>query len=212
MKKISGYDKIQESGSFKRLGPGGYVVKLLDVTDVPDKEYLKVSFDVCEGPEKDFFMNEFKSDSREDKKWPNAGTFIRSYKEKALPMLKGFTGAVERSNTGYTWDFNEKKLKGKIVGLVLGEEEFLNSSGKVRTRTYVAAVRSVDIIRKGEFEIPELKRLDPTKVTSAAPAAAQNFVDPFNDAANDDKPPFDTDAPDGTEAMPNPFSDYNPFA
>lgn len=207
MKKISGYDKIQESGSFKRLGPGGYVVKLLDVTDVPDKEYLKVSFDVCEGTEKDFFMNEFKSDIREDKKWPNAGTFIRSYKEKALPMLKGFTGAVERSNAGYTWDFDEKKLKGKIVGLVLGEEEFLNSTGKVRTRTYVAAVRSVDVIRDGKFEVPPLKKLDPTKATTVAPAP---FNDPFA-AANDDTPPFDTDA-SAAESMPDPFGDFNPFA
>lgn len=206
MKKISGYDKIQESGSFKRLGPGGYVVKLLDVADVPDKEYLKVSFDVCEGPNKDFFMNEFKSDTRENKKWPNAGTFIRSYKEKALPMLKGFTGAVERSNAGYTWDFDEKKLKGKIVGLVLGEEEFLNSTGKVRTRTYVAAVRSVDVIRDGKFEVPSLKKLDTTKTTTAVP---QNFVDPFNNAANDYTPPFEADAP-ATE-MADPFGGENPF-
>lgn len=208
MKKINGYDKIQESGSFKRLGAGGYVVKLLDVADVPGKEYLKISFDVCEGPEKDFFMNEFKSDTRENKKWPNAGTFIRSYKEKALPMLKGFTGAVERSNAGYTWDFDEKKLKGKIVGLVLGEEEFLNSTGKVRTRTYVAAVRSVDIIRDGKFEVPPLKKLDTTKTTTPTPAP---FNDPFNNAANDDAPPFEADAP-VAESMPDPFGDLNPFA
>lgn len=208
MKKISGYDKIQESGSFKRLGPGGYVVKLLDVADVPDKEYLKVSFDVCEGPEKDFFLNEFKNDARENKKWPNAGTFIRSYKEKALPMLKGFTSAVERSNSGYIWDFDEKKLKGKIVGLVLGEEEFLNSTGKVRTRTYVAAVRSVDVIRDGKFEVPPLKKLDATKTTT--PASTQNFVDPFSNATTDDNPPFEVDTP-AAESMPDPFGDFNPF-
>ena len=68
MKKISGYDKIQESGSFKKLSPGGYVVKILDVTDVPDKEYLKVSFDVCEGEDKDFFANEYKNDTSTDKR------------------------------------------------------------------------------------------------------------------------------------------------
>lgn len=206
MKKISGYDKIQESGSFKRLGPGGYVVKLLDVADVPNKEYLKVSFDVCEGPEKDFFMNEFKSDTRENKKWPNAGTFIRSYKEKALPMLKGFTGAVERSNAGYTWDFDEKKLKGKIVGLVLGEEEFLNSTGKVRTRTYVAAVRSVDVIRDGKFEVPPLKKLDATKATTTP--SPTPFNDPFA-AVNNDTPPFEADAP--AAEMADPFGGENPF-
>lgn len=203
MKKISGYDKIQESGSFKKLSPGGYVVKILDVTDVPDKEYLKVSFDVCEGKDKDFFANEYKNDTREEKRWPNAGSFVRSYKEKALPMLKGFTTAIEKSNKGYTWDFDEKKLKGKIVGLVLGEEEFLNSSGKLRTRTYVNAVRSVDVIHKGEFEVPELKKLDATKATSAITKSAEPFVNPFeNDGA----------APSVVNENPWGDSDENPFA
>lgn len=182
MKKISGYDKIQEGGSFKRLMPGGYVVKILDVTDFPEKEYLKVSFDVCEGKDKDFFANEYKNDTREGKRWPNAGSFIRSYKERALPMLKGFTTAVENSNKGYVWDFDEKKLKGKVVGLVLGDEEFVTNSGKVRTRTYVAAVRSVDAIRDGNFDVPELKKLDASKVaTAAATTSSAPFVDPFAD-------------------------------
>lgn len=199
MKKISGYDKIQESGSFKKLPVGGYVVKILNATDVPDKEYLRLSFDVAEGPNKGFFAEEYKNDTREDKKWPNAGTFVRSYKEKALPMMKGFTTAVEKSNKNYTWNFDESTLKGKLVGLVIGEEEFVNSSGKMRTRTYVNAVRSVDIIREGKFEVPELKKLSADKVTASTPAASQSFQNPFD---NDDSAP----------AVPWGDSDENPFA
>lgn len=210
MKKISGYDKIQEGGSFKKLSPGGYVVNILDVTDVPDKEYLKVSFDVCEGKDKDFFANEYKNDTREEKRWPNAGSFIRSYKEKALPMLKGFTTAIENSNKDYTWDFDEKKLRGKIVGLVLGEEEFLNSSGKVRTRTYVAAVRSVDVIRDGKFEVPKIKRLDATK-TASTTKSAEPFVNPFSDDTAPAVDPFASSAPaDDSNSWDD--SDTNPFA
>lgn len=211
MRKISGYDKIQESGSFKKLAPGGYIVKILDVTDVPDKEYLKVSFDVCEGNDKDFFANEYKNDTRAEKRWPNAGSFIRSYKEKALPMLKGFTTAIENSNKGYTWDFDEKKLKGKIVGLVLGEEEFLNSSGKVRTRTYVAAVRSVDVIREGKFDVPELKKLSADKAASTT-KPAEPFTNPFADDNNSTmSDPFVDSAP-AAESNPWDDSDVNPFA
>ena len=207
MKKISGYDKIQESGSFKKLPVGGYVVKILDATDVPEKEYLRISFDVAEGEYKGFFAEEYKNDTRDGKKWPNAGTFIRSYKSKALPMLKGFTTAVEKSNKGYSWDFDEKTLKNKVVGLVLGEEEFVNSSGKVRTRTYVSAVRSVDTIKKGEFTVPELKKLDATKVSNAA--KQETFVNPFaNETAID---PFANaqDAPAETDNTP--WDDSNPF-
>lgn len=210
MKKISGYDKIQESGSFKKLPVGGYVVKILDATDVPEKEYLRISFDVIEGEHKGFFAEEYRNDTRDGKKWPNAGTFIRSYKEKALPMLKGFTTAVEKSNKGYSWDFDEKTLKNKIVGLVLGEEEFVNSSGKLRTRTYVSAVRSADVIREGKFEIPELKKLDATKASSSQ-TKQDDFVNPFaNDTAVD---PFASapaqDAPVADDAAP--WDDSNPF-
>lgn len=203
MKKISGYDKIQESGSFKKLSVGGYVVKILNATDVPDKEYLRLSFDIAEGPNKGFFAEEYKNDTREDKKWPNAGTFVRSYKEKALPMMKGFTTAVEKSNKNYTWNFDESTLKGKLVGLVIGEEEFINSSGKMRTRTYVNAVRSVDIIREGKFEVPELKKLSADKVIASTPAASQPFQNPFD---NDDS------APAVVNENPWGDSDENPFA
>lgn len=203
MKKISGYDKIQESGSFKKLPVGGYVVKILNATDVPDKEYLRLSFDIAEGPNKGFFAEEYKNDTREDKKWPNAGTFVRSYKEKALPMMKGFTTAVEKSNKNYTWNFDESTLKGKLVGLVIGEEEFVNSSGKMRTRTYVNAVRSVDIIREGKFEVPELRKLSADKVAASTPAASQPFQNPFD---NDDS------APAAVNENPWDDSDENPFA
>nr|DAH60841.1 MAG TPA: hypothetical protein [Caudoviricetes sp.] len=208
MKKISGYDKIQESGSFKKLPVGGYVVKILNATDVSDKEYLRLSFDIAEGPNKGFFAEEYKNDTREDKKWPNAGTFVRSYKEKALPMMKGFTTAVEKSNKNYTWNFDESTLKGKLVGLVIGEEEFVNSSGKVRTRTYVNAVRSVDVIREGKFEVPELKKLSADKVVASAPAASQPFKNPFD---NDDAAQFDS-APVAVNENPWGDSDENPFA
>lgn len=203
MKKISGYDKIQESGSFKKLPVGGYIVKILSAIDVPEKEYLRLSFDIAEGPNKGFFAEEYKNDTREDKKWPNAGTFVRSYKEKALPMMKGFTTAVEKSNKNYTWNFDESTLKGKLVGLVIGEEEFLNSSGKMRTRTYVNSVRSVDIIREGKFEVPELKKLSADKVAASTPAASQPFQNPFD---NDDS------APAVVNENPWGDSDDNPFA
>lgn len=203
MKKISGYDKIQESGSFKKLPVGGYIVKILSAIDVPEKEYLRLSFDIAEGPNKGFFAEEYKNDTREDKKWPNAGTFVRSYKEKALPMMKGFTTAVEKSNKNYTWNFDESTLKGKLVGLVIGEEEFLNSSGKMRTRIYVNSVRSVDIIREGKFEVPELKKLSADKVAASTPAASQPFQNPFD---NDDS------APAVVNENPWDDSDVNPFA
>jgi hypothetical protein len=51
---------------------------------------------------------------------------------------------------------------------VLAEEEYTKNNGDVGKRLYVASVHSVDAIKKGEFKVPELKRL-----AGAAPAATQ---------------------------------------
>lgn len=209
MKAINNFDKIQENGSFEKLPVGGYIIKILAVDDVPEKEYLKIFFDISDGEKKGFFQKAFKEDTRAEKKWPNAGSFIRSYKEKALPMFKGFTNAIENSNKGYKWNFDEKSLVNKIVGVVIGEEQYLNQKGQVRTRTYVSAVRSVDTIKKGEFTVPELKKLDATKVSSSQPKQ-DDFVDPFAAQSNEDvSNPFDNAATPTEDSTP--WDDNNPF-
>ena len=210
MKAINNFDKIQESGSFEKLPVGGYIIKILAVDDVPEKEYLKIFFDINDGEKKGFFQKAFKEDTRAEKKWPNAGSFIRSYKETALPMFKGFTNAIDNSNKGYKWNFDEKSLVNKIVGVVIGEEQYLNQKGQVRTRTYVSAVRSVDTIKKGEFTVPELKKLDATKVSSSH-TKQDDFVDPFAAQSNETASnPFDNAATPTEDSTP--WDDSNPFA
>lgn len=167
MKRIENWDSIVESTSFKRLTPNGYICKILKVEDHPEKEYLKIYFDIFKGDDKGYFKKQYDGDTRKEKKWPNAGTFIRSYKDSAASMFKGFTNAVEKSNKGYKWDFDEKTLVNKIVGLIIADEQYQNQKGQVRVRNYVAAVRSVETIEKGEYEIPALKELTTTKATTA---------------------------------------------
>ena len=176
MKRIDNWENIQESTSFKRLAPNGYICKILKVEDHPEKEYLKIYFDIVKGDDKGYFKKQYDGDTRKERKWPNAGTFIRSYKDSAASMFKGFTNAVEKSNKGYKWDFDEKTLVNKVVGLIIADEQYQNQKGQVRVRNYVAAVRSVETIEKGEYEIPALKELTTTKATTA-PAN-----DPITDA------------------------------
>lgn len=170
MKRIENWDSIVESTSFKRLTPNGYICKILKVEDHPEKEYLKIYFDIVKGDDKGYFKKQYDGDTRKEKKWPNAGTFIRSYKDSTASMFKGFTNAVEKSNKGYKWDFDEKTLVNKVVGLIIADEQYQNQKGQVRVRNYVAAVRSVETIEKGEYEIPALKELTTTKTTTSTPA------------------------------------------
>lgn len=206
MKRINNWENIQESTTFKRLKPSGYVCKILKVEDYPDKEYLKIYFDVNGGEDKGYFKSQFEKDTRKERKWPNAGTFIRSYKDSAASMFKGFINAIEKSNKGYQWNFDEKTLVNKVVGLIIADEQYQNQKGQVRVRNYVAAVRSVETIEKGEYEIPALKELTTTKATNAP---ANDPIPDFGDVFN--TTPTDTSAPAESE---NPWddSDENPFS
>ena len=205
MKRINNWENIQESTSFKRLTPNGYICKILKVEDNPEKEYLKIYFDIVKGDDKGYFKKQYDGDTRKERKWPNAGTFIRSYKDSAASMFKGFTNAVEKSNKGYQWDFDEKTLVNKIIGLIIADEQYQNQKGQVRVRNYVAAVRSVETIEKGEYEIPALKELTTTKATTAP---ANDPIPDFGDVFN--TTPTDTPTPAESE---NPWddSDENPF-
>ena len=206
MKRINNWENIQESTSFKRLTPNGYIVNILKVEDHPDKEYLKIYFDIVKGDDKGYFKKQYDGDTRKERKWPNAGTFIRSYKDSAASMFKGFINAIEKSNKGYQWNFDEKTLVNKVVGLIIADEQYQNQKGQVRVRNYVAAVRSIETIEKGEYEIPALKELTTTKTTTAP---VNDPIPDFGDVFN--TTPTDTPTPAESENPWDDSEDNNPF-
>lgn len=150
--------EVQEAGTGLGLKAGGYVCTITNVEDVPSKEYLYVEFDIAEGE----FKNYYKKLQEAKNFW--GGSFYKSYKEKALPMLKRFCSAVTKSNAGYIFDAgaqnsDEKTLKGKLIGLVLFEEEYVKNNGEIGRRLKVDYECDIEKIRKGEFKVKELKKL-----------------------------------------------------
>lgn len=162
MKNVN-WDGVQEATEYSRLAPGGYICRITKATDVPDKEYLKLEYNIAEGEFKDYFkqLNESKNF------W--GGNFVRSYKESALSFFKAFKTAVEGSNSGYKFINDENTLVGKLVGLVLGEEEYEANDGSTKNRLYVDQVRNVESIKKKDFKIPELKTLKPKSGKASVP-------------------------------------------
>ena len=183
MQPIRNYETIQPSGGgFNKPGAGAYICRIVNVFDVPmdprigKGDYLKIEYDFHEGEFKDYYTEAYK---KFNKWW---GSFIKSYKEKALGMFKHFTDCVEKSNVGYRWDFNEAGLKGKLIGIVLGEEEYITNQGEVRTRTYVSDIKTVKQIDDGDFRVPPLKTLAPTAPVQPAyaPIAEDDSDLPWN--------------------------------
>ena len=158
-------DAEASTGDFKRLPAGGYIAKITAVEDKDDKEYLSIVFDVAEGEFKAFYSDAW------GKEHPYAHSFVRSYKEKALGMFKGFLQAVDESNnTDFVKraekGFPEGELVGKLIGLLIGYEEYRSDRGELRERTRVTATRSVETIRSGNYKVPELKKIEDSMPSS----------------------------------------------
>lgn len=176
-----------EGGEFPRPAPGGYIAFITDYEDVerppaPGKkdQYLRCYWDFYDSP--------FKGYNRETYKrlgfWENHATFIRSYKDSALPFFKAFKTCLESSNRGYRFNTDRlEELRLKYIGIVLGEEEYQANDGTIKKRLYVAQLRSVQAIQKGEFKVPELRKFKgaaaaPSAPAAPAPASAPQYAQP----------------------------------
>ena len=155
MKKIN-WNNVEEATEQKRIGPGGYVCEIVSVEDHPDDEYLQIDFDVAEGPFRNYFTEQYKQWGN----WPWQASFRRYYTEKSQPFFKGFLTCIHKSNPGYTFNNDDATLKGKSIGLILGEEEYWsNYHNDIRSKLAVTRIVSADTIKKGAFKVPAKKLL-----------------------------------------------------
>lgn len=166
IRKPDNWENVQAFSDRKTLPVGGYVcrIKQSAVQPVGDGQQLAVLFDIVEGDYAGFYEDDFRGNTRDDKKWKGVlRIWLPKYdgSEKdgwTLSSLKGFTTSVEKSNPGYTWNWDEQTLKGKLIGIIFRSEEWdYNGKHGWAVRPFRAA--SVEAIREGDFEIPADKPL-----------------------------------------------------
>jgi hypothetical protein len=168
MNKPSGYDDVQVGGGFTPVDLGGHYCQIKQVAERKSstgKDMIVVVFDfVKPDAQEGYFMEQFKNDVREDKKWPFAGSkyiMVNDYQEpsKTSRQFKSFCTCVENSNSyqiqwgGSDW---AAQFKGKKIGAVYGEEEH-EYDGKVSKRRLVRYFCSLDAVK--DAKIPEAKLL-----------------------------------------------------
>lgn len=182
MKKINNWDglKNEEVSSLPSLPVGNYICQIKNVVDVPEKEYLKVQFDIVKGDFKDHFS---KLSNNNLDNWVNQGTTYRSYKASADQFFRNFITAIEKTNKGYVWDWNEKSLIGKGFVAVFGEEEWQNDSGEINISIKIREIRSLQALQEGKIDTPKLKKFKPKKENK--PIQKNDYV---YDITSDDLP------------------------
>lgn len=169
MRKYEGYEQAEAfTGEFETLEPGGYVCKILKV-QAEEKDYgtlLRIAFDIAEGEHEGYYRRRFDQKKQYDEtaKWP--GMYYQTVIQDDLRYFKGFITSIEASNPGFKWNWDEKKLAGKLFGGVFAEEEYEKQNGEIGTIVKCRFVRSVDAIREGKFKVPEKKRLQNSSPTT----------------------------------------------
>lgn len=163
MKNLTAFAQIDEAtqGGGQQLPAGGYVCKYTKIEDDSNKEYLKMEFDIAEGEFKDYYKG------LEERAGFWGGRCVRSYKEAAVPFFKRMCSAVAKSNPGFSFNpfvnggnADEQTLVGKLVGIVLQEEEYNKNNGEIGTRLVVAYECDVQKIREGNFKVPKKKEIN----------------------------------------------------
>ena len=154
--KNLGLSNVTESSS--SLPPGGYICKIIEVHDVPNKEYLEIKVDIAQGPHAGYYKN------LEEKFGFWGLVWYMSYKQTALGLFKSGISALRASNSNFQWnddaENDEKCMVGCLVGGLLGEEEYLGNDGTLKCNLKFKRAISVQEILDGQFKVPEKKKLE----------------------------------------------------
>lgn len=194
MRPFNGYKPQKQGGAREILPAGGYVAKILNAEE---KNYawgnvLLISFDIAEGEHVGFFNADYQNNTNEDRRW--RGTFWLHIPKDDGSEKDGWTKntfngaiwAIEESNPGYAWNWDEKTLKDKMVGVLFRNEEWRSSNtGNTGWDTKCCKLESIEDIRNGKFKIPKDKPL------ANKPVQSEPDFAPVED--NDTKLPWETD-------------------
>ncbi len=192
IQKPRDYEHAQSYDSdFERLPVGGYVVEIKkmeeSVTPRTNTPMVVITFDIADGPYKNYFAMQYKRDKAREitsgraARW--RGTYnVFPYTSDGMtnPSFKGFLVCVEKSNYGFqvSWPLNLEMFRGKKVGLLFREEEYEAYDGSIRTSVKACATRTCDCINNEEFNIPAKRLLNKNEaskpITRSTGSVVQN--------------------------------------
>lgn len=161
--------------AISNLPAGAYVGKVLgakvetQTISGRDVDRLVLQLDVAEGDYKDHYKKVYEASKggMYPAKFkgifrltiPQAGDQYESMNKR---ILQGAAWALEESNSGYKWDFDESKLKGLSVGFSVRDADYLvEDSEGIRkvTSTEICRLESVKEVKAGTVKPPKKREL-----------------------------------------------------
>ena len=201
MRQFNGYKPTKPVSNIP-LPAGGYVAKILKAecihTDWGEK--LVLSFDIYEGEHRDFFANQYRNNPNEDKKWKGVYRISvprddgSEQDERNKRSFNTAIWAIEDSNNGYHFNWDERTLANKFIGVLFRNKEWAYN-GRTGWTTECCALASVTEIREGKFKVPKDKPLSPQTNVYGDYSANGNSGWVEVKGSLDDELPFDADLP-----------------
>lgn len=142
---------IQENsgGGSYDVEPGGYVAVVTDFDEHADRQYVRFSFDIAEGPSKGIYAKS---------QYP-IGDVMSWKSDGALGMTKHKLHMFADSNPNF--DSNTAfqsdawgQFVGKVVGIVVRERLYTKRDGSDGKGVEVASLTTPAAIRSGDFVVP----------------------------------------------------------
>ena len=167
MRIIPGWEQAAsyEDGA-ERIPAGGHICRIISTRVEAlenGSEKLSLALEIEDGTPLDGVCRrtyQARNSGNPNAKWPCVfSQFLLDRDGHCSPYFKGLIKCVEKSNAGYQWAWDEKSLKGKLVGMIFREEEYESQYGDIRTTVRPAFARSMERIREG-VEVPEVRRLN----------------------------------------------------
>lgn len=186
------YDKTARRKSFETLPKGAYVVKILNAEQEKSKNgigsHIKVSFDIAEGEYANFYTQQYKANTNENKDWPYDAVFYVNIPDDRSPEwmrlnYNTFFADLEDSNDGFVCQ-DTKSMKGKLIGGKFRiEQTTFNGNVYDHTKLYWTCV--ADDVRNGRAgRLPKDKLVD-----SSQSVQNDGFMD-IPDSLDDEGLPF----------------------
>ena len=187
IKQYNGYKAEKTSGPREQLPAGGYVAKIISakVESYTWGERLAIAYDVLEGEYAGFFKKDYDNNPNEDKKWrgvlrltvpTDAADTMNDWNRR---KFNNFTACLEESNPGYHWDWDETKLRGMGIGMLVRDREW-EMNGRTGWATEACDTACIEAVRAGKFRTPKPYALK----------HSGNDAEPAQQAVNDDDLPF----------------------
>lgn len=187
-------------GEFAKLPPGGYICNIVNAEVTNSKAgnpMLVLYLDIVEGEFAKHFRNAFERvrGSRPDIKWDNSGIYrqlIFDKTGKVSSFFKGLLTCIEKSNPAFHFNprtFDEHILRGCLIGFIFAEEEYFKKDGSTGSRTFAKFPKPVDVIRSGNFTVPDAKKLEDDRPSQSTPKAKTGEVF-IGEQVDIEDPPF----------------------